>query len=324
MDVREKTRAYMEQQRLSRAEMAQRIGLPAATFSKYLDRLHHGSQPREVEATLVAYFKRMELIERQRQKKFLQLKTSAIVMERCEEARRERELVVLYGPPGISKTFSLREYVRRRADEGDQKILFITANSVTTPKALMVGLCRLLALSTTKQTHQLVEDVIDKLNQDPHLILVDEANHLNVAGLELLRHIHDMTECGMVLVGTKRLYDLFTNGGRKSQDLEQLWSRVGIHDLLPGLGGSEVRQIAKASLGKLNEATAVEIQRTTRGSARRLTKLMPRLKRLRQLNPEAPTEKLVSAAAGQLIVGDQSSLDNKQFCGETTPSGHIT
>jgi DNA transposition AAA+ family ATPase len=46
-------------------------------------------------------------------------------------------------------------------------------------------------------------------------------------GLEVLRHIYDMTECGMVLVGTKRLYDLFTNGGRKSQDLEQLWSRVG-------------------------------------------------------------------------------------------------
>ncbi len=82
----------------------------------------------------MAYFKRTELIERQRQKKFLQLKTSALVMERCEEARRGRELVVLYGPPGISKTYSLREYVRRRADQGDPKVLLITANSVTTPR----------------------------------------------------------------------------------------------------------------------------------------------------------------------------------------------
>jgi len=220
MNTREKTRAYMEQQRLNRAELARRIGLPIATFCKYLDRKHHGSQPRQVEAALVAYFKRMELIERQRQKQFLQLKTSAIVMERCEAARRERELVVLYGPPGISKTFSLREYVRRRAEEGDHKVLLITANSLTTPRALSLSLCRLLALPTNKQAYALVEDVIDKLNHEPHLILVDEANHLNVAGLELLRHIHDMTECGMVLVGTKRLYDLFTNGGRKSQELK--------------------------------------------------------------------------------------------------------
>lgn len=301
MDLREKTRSYMKQQGLSWAEMAQGIGFPTSTLAKYLHRKHHGSQPRQVEVALVAYFKRGELVERQRQKKFLQLKTSAIVLERCEEARRERELVVLYGPPGISKTYSLREYVRRRADEGDHKVLLITANAVTTPRALVLSLCRLLALPTRKQTHGLVEDVIDKLNQQPHLILVDEANHLNVSGLELLRHIHDITECGMVLVGTKRLYDLFTNGGRKSQDLEQLWSRVGIHDLLPGLSAAEVRRIVQASLGRFNEAAMVEIQRTTRGSARRLAKLVPRLKRLKELNPSTPAEKLVAVAAGQII-----------------------
>ncbi len=40
----------------------------------------------------------------------------------------------------------------------------------------------------------------------------------------------------------------------------------------------------------------------TRGSARRLTKLVPRLKRLKELNPDVPTEQLVPVAAGQIIV----------------------
>ncbi len=62
-----------------------------------------------------------------------------------------------------------------------------------------------------------------------------------------------------------------------------------------------MRQITKASLGKLNEAAIVEIQRMTRGSARRLNKLVPRLKRLKALNPNTPTDKLVSVAAGQII-----------------------
>jgi hypothetical protein len=292
---------YMLEHRLTRAEMARRLGLPVPTFAKYLDGRHKDSQPRQVEAAWVALVQRTELVERQRQKKFLQLKSSAIVMERCEEARLEKELVILYGPPGISKTFSLREYVRRKADESDPKILLVTANSVTTPKALLESLCRLLALPTQKVTHVLLERVLDRLNVDPHLILVDEANHLDVRSLELLRHIHDMTECGMVLVGTKRLHDLFTNGGRKSQDLEQLWSRVGIHDLLPGLSSAEVRQIARASLGQISEATLVEMERTTRGSARRLVKLVPRLKRLKELNPRRPPEELVAIAAGQII-----------------------
>ena len=301
MDLRKKTRAYMQEQAISRDEMARRIDFPVSTFCKWLDHRHIGTRPREVEAALVAYFKRASIVERQRQRKFLRLRTSAIVMERCEEARQERELVVLYGPPGISKTFSLREYVRRRADQGDDKVLLVTANAVTTPRALIGSLCQLLRLPSKSATHVLLENVIDKLNEDPHLVIVDEANHLNVDSLEVLRHIHDMTECGMVLVGTKRLFDLFTNGGRKSQDLEQLWSRVGIHDLLPGLTPAEVRQIVQASLGKTNEATVAEIQRTTRGSARRLTKLVPRLKRLKEINPDMPPEKLVAVAAGQII-----------------------
>lgn len=34
---------------------------------------------------------------------------------------------------------------------------------------------------------------------------------------------------------------------------------------------------------------------------RRLTKLVPRLRRLQELNPSAPTDKLVPVAAGQII-----------------------
>lgn len=292
---------HMAEHRLTRPETACQLGLPIPVFAKYLDLRHKDSRPRHVEAVLIAFFKRLDMVERQRQKKFLHLKTSAIVMERCEEARLDKELVVLYGPPGISKTFSLREYVRRRADAGDNKVLLITANSVTTPKALVESLCRLLALPCRKAAHVLAERVIDRLNSDPHLVIVDEANHLDVPALELLRHIHDMTECGMVLVGTKRLYEVFTNGGRKSQDLEQLWSRVGIHDLLPGLSAAEVRQITRSSLGHASEATLAEIERTTRGSARRLVKLIPRLKRLKEINRDKPTEKLVPVAAGQII-----------------------
>ena len=159
-------------------------------------------------------------------------------------------------------------------------------------------LAKVEALGIALKVDGVARDLYHEIAKDASVEIVTPGHS---DALELLRHLHDMTECGMVLVGTKRLYDLFTNGGRKSQDLEQLWSRVGIHDLLPGLTPTEVRQIVKASLGKLNEAAIVEIQRTTRGSARRLTKLVPRLKRLKALNPEVPAEKLVPVAAGQII-----------------------
>lgn len=73
MNLREKTRAFMKTRGLSRAEMARRAGLRVSLFCKWLDRRHHGTRPRQTEAVLVAYFKRTELVERQRQKKFLRL-----------------------------------------------------------------------------------------------------------------------------------------------------------------------------------------------------------------------------------------------------------
>ena len=117
-----------------------------------------------------------------------------------------------------------------------------------------------------------------------------------MALLELLRHIHDLSRCGMVLVGTKRLYDLFTNGGRKSQDLEQLWSRVAVHDLLPGMALSEVQAIVRSSLGRVREGVTEEIQKTSKGSIRRVSKLTSRLKRLQELNPDTPLQKLIPIA----------------------------
>ncbi len=46
---------------------------------------------------------------------------------------------------------------------------------------------------------------------------------------------------------------------------------------------------------------AEEIQKTSKGSIRRVTKLTTRLKRLQELNPDTPLEKLIPIAAGQII-----------------------
>ncbi len=88
---------------------------------------------------------------------------------------------------------------------------------------------------------------------------------------------------------------------RKSQDLEQFWSRVAVHDLLPGMAPSEVQAIVRSSLGIIREGVAEEIRKTSKGSIRRVSKLTARLKRLQELNPDTPLEKLIPIAGGQII-----------------------
>jgi len=84
--------------------------------------------------------------------------------------------------------------------------------------------------------------------------------------------------------------------------LEQLWSRVGICELLPGLTEYEARQIIQQALGRIPETTTKQILRKTGNSIRRLTKLLESLERLRELNEGREVQELVRNAVGQGIV----------------------
>ena len=115
---------------------------------------------------------------------------------------------------------------------------------------------------------------------------------------ELLRYVCDLGRLGAVLVGTLRLYEIFTDGSRPASELEQLWSRVGICELLPGLIESEARQMIQKALGRLPELTVKQILKQTGNSVRRLAKLLDQLRELKRINVDREVEELIS------VVGD--------------------
>lgn len=100
----------------------------------------------------------------------------------------------------------------------------------------------------------------------------------------------------MVLIGTLRLYEVFTDGSRPAGELEQLWSRVGICELLPGLMEHEARQMVQKQLGRIPEITFRQILKQSGNSIRRLTKLLERLNELRQINDDRDVGDLIVVA----------------------------
>jgi DNA transposition AAA+ family ATPase len=120
--------------------------------------------------------------------------------------------------------------------------------------------------------------------------------------MELLRYVYDLGRLGVVLIGTLRLYEIFTDGSRPTGELEQLWSRVGICELLLGLTEYEAGQMIQRTLGRIPEATAKQILRQTGNSIRRLTKMLERLKELTEINEDQELNDLMSLA-GQSTLG---------------------
>jgi DNA transposition AAA+ family ATPase len=121
---------------------------------------------------------------------------------------------------------------------------------------------------------------------------------LDSEAMELPRCVFDQGHLGVVLVGTLRLYEIFTDGSRPAGELEQLWSRVAIYELLPGLTEYEARQIIQKALGRIPEITTKQILKQTGNSIRRLARLLEHLAELKELNGDRDLEELVLVAGG--------------------------
>jgi DNA transposition AAA+ family ATPase len=105
----------------------------------------------------------------------------------------------------------------------------------------------------------------------------------------------------VVLIGTLRLYEIFTNGSRPASELEQFWSRVGICELLPGLTEYEARQIIQQALGRIPETTTRQILKQTGNSIRRLARLLEHLAELKELNSDRDLGDLIPLAGESLL-----------------------
>jgi DNA transposition AAA+ family ATPase len=304
MNLRERTLAYMKCRHLSRRAVAELVDVRCSNLSKYLDSLP-GCSKEVIEAALGAYFLKLERAEaRARRPEFIETQTAKIILEKCQEADERRELALLYGPSGIGKTFVVEEFIERcekQANSEKPEVLFVTAHAASTPKSLMAALCLQAGIPHSGTAPTLAESLVRRLETGHYLIIVDEANHLNIEAMELLRYVYDRGRLGVVLIGTLRLYEIFTNGSRPASELEQLWSRVGICELLPGLTEYEARQIIQQALGRIPETTTKQILRQTGHSIRRLTKLLERLRDLQEINVDREVAELIPAAATGLL-----------------------
>jgi DNA transposition AAA+ family ATPase len=303
MNLREQTVVYMKAHHLSRREMAERVDVKSSNLAKFLDNMP-GCAKEMIEAALQAYFLKLERVQaRAPRPEFIETMTAKIILEKCQEADEKRELALLYGPAGMGKTFAIEEFIDRiekQASPDKPEALYVTAHSASTAKSLMAALCLQAGIPQRGTAAALAENLVRKLEGRHTLIMVDESNHLDIEAMELLRFIYDKGRLGVVLIGTLRLYDIFTDGSRPASELEQLWSRVGICELLPGLTEYEARQIVQRELGRLPEPTIKQILHQAGNSMRRLTKLLERLKELKELNNDHELDELITVSGNGL------------------------
>lgn len=222
---------------MSRAEFARRCNYSNNTIyriyaGKYLDAETKARLP--VPDDLIRNVKAFLDVEQQRflagRTEFVMTPSAKRIHVGCDLARESQTIVIMWGPSHIGKTWALRDYSTKN-NHGRTILVELDAASG------LGGMVRRIAESCGVSQHSNTNDLVNRIKRaiTPNtLLIIDEVHLLHhtyrkssfFSCIEVLRRIHDHTQCGMVLSWT-----ILDNLRAASQgELQQVWRR-GVHKI---------------------------------------------------------------------------------------------
>jgi len=255
------------------------------------------------EKSLLQYLERREsLLKMSGQKKFYRSLVFQIIAGGLRLAKENNAIVVLVGPAGIGKTFSIKHWLNQNGHHS----IYLTAHTQIQPKALVVKIAEALGLAGVGTISAQLDQIITKINSlGKHLIIVDEANYLNARAVDTLRYIYDHSPCGLVFIGTEQLvFNLKKKNRYGRAELEQFASRVDFFQVLPGCKDL-IDEFLKEQFGTLPPEIISTIKEHIGPahaiSFRRLEKLTANIKRIMSGERVSLSKEVVQTAAMTLM-----------------------
>jgi len=252
--VHDAARDYLERTDMAASELADRIGYGISTTRTWLQGNYKKVAASDVciRAAIWEFMERHPLESRDQPKgRLFETENVRHISRVFRRAIEHGEIVLLYGPPGTQKTFALEHLICAQHREKEQLAVYVYGSAGMTALALLKRIGRAAGVRIGRWDREsILRNVIDALVRRDAMpaIVADEAQHLSVECLEILREIHDRCGCGLVLAGSHNLLQLFMRPDRRPH-LEQWLSRIDHRDQLPGLQEDEVREIAARELG---------------------------------------------------------------------------
>lgn len=228
-DIAERILRFIAEQGLTQALVAREAGIGKTTVNEVL-RLRHAGKT--CDQHLVRLHNWLELAARRenliRRRKFVEhsvatdiLHVAGIVAETCK-------MGVVYGPSHIGKSMTLQ------AITGDQRFgdpAYIRVDgSMFRPFALCRAIATHFELSMRGTFDVVFHRVVNRLAGTKRMLMFDEVERVEYRTLELIRDLHDLTGCPVLLCGKPAIYERlgFRSLGDFSEVTDQLAARIVI------------------------------------------------------------------------------------------------
>lgn len=285
---------HMQEWNQTQAAVARAIGVSASALNQWIAGKYKGDI-KGLEHAITGFLKRDR--ERSQGRKatlsFVITTSAAKVFEAARMCHLDGEIGVVVGPAGIGKTTAVKQYASSNSD-----VILIEADLGYTARDLFAELHKKCGFDGLGRINKMKDDVIDKLKDSGRMIVIDEAEHLPVRALDLLRRINDKAGAGILFCGLNRFME---NLRLKQADFAYLYTRVGFKVTLEQLQAEDIEAIVHEVLPGSNGLWKT-FHQESHGNGRVLAKLMTRTMRIAEVNGAAVTPEIVREAAKMLVV----------------------
>jgi len=225
--------------------------------------------------------------------KFAMTSAAAKVFDAARMSHLDGEIGVVCGAAGAGKTTAVKEYVARNSD-----VVFIEADLGYTARDLFRELHKKCGFDGAGNLNKMKDDIIDRLSGSGRLIIIDEAEHLPVRALDLVRRINDKAEVGILFCGLQRFMETLRV---RQADFAYLYTRIGFKVSLDSLQEKDVEVIVNEAIPGRDGLWQI-FSEECYGNCRILGKLVARSLRLAELNSVPVTPEIVREAAKMLVI----------------------
>jgi DNA transposition AAA+ family ATPase len=225
-EIREAVRQVMTGEGLNQSDVARESGVAYGTFTNWLSDKYAGNNDK------IASEIQVWLLSREENKRaaltipqaptFVNTPSTAAFIETLRFAQIMPEITVISGAAGIGKTTAAHRY------QADNPNVWHATMDPTTAKVngMLLELCDVMNVLENAPA-KLARAIGRKVSGTGGLIIVDEAQFLDVRSLDQLRSIYDRHGIGIALMGNEDVYSRLTGEGKKST-FAQLFSRIGM------------------------------------------------------------------------------------------------
>lgn len=220
--IRERLSTYLKDTGKSQSEVAKAIGFSPATMTGFLKNTYQGDMV-EVANRIQDYLAReTQRLIAPKAPEFALTSFSKHVLSVLQYAHLNRDMGMIHGDAGVGKTITIEHYAAEH-----RNVIIITAGiDLCSPKAIIEEILTKLGSKEYGSLSFMSRLAIQLLKGSDKLLVIDEANHLNLRAREMIRKIHDQAGIGVVYCGSHDLYAQMH--GNKGIIYAQLLSRIGV------------------------------------------------------------------------------------------------